>query len=137
MHLDKKCYKVCNIWYNINAKDYYIKGDIMEKKREAVRLIKEKMNKKTFLSYKEIAELTGYHPKYILKLKKDIIEGNISFVHGNKNRIPVNSMSEEEKQKIINLYKKSNVSIRKFCNFYHTRSYSCIYNLLKEAGLIK
>lgn len=109
----------------------------MEKKREAVRLIKEKMNKKTFLSYKEIAELTGYHPKYILKLKKDIIEGNISFVHGNKNRIPVNSMSEEEKQKIINLYKKSNVSIRKFCNFYHTRSYSCIYNLLKEAGLIK
>lgn len=137
MHLDKKCYKACNIWYNINAKDYYIKGDIMEKKREAVRLIKEKMNKKTFLSYKEIAELTGYHPKYILKLKKDIIEGNISFVHGNKNRIPVNSMSEEEKQKIINLYKKSNVSIRKFCNFYHTRSYSCIYNLLKEAGLIK
>ncbi|MBR2587971.1 MAG: hypothetical protein IKF82_01790 [Bacilli bacterium] len=109
----------------------------MEKKKEAVRLIKEKMNKKTFLSYKEIAELTGYHPKYILKLKKDVIEGNINFVHGNKNRIPVNSMSEEEKQKIINLYKKSNVSIRKFCNFYHTRSYSCIYNLLKENGLIK
>lgn len=109
----------------------------MENKKEAVRLIIEKMNNNTFLSYKEIAELTGYHPKYILKLKKDVIEGKVSFVHGNKNRIPVNSMSEEEKQKIINLYKKSNVSIRKFCNFYHTRSYSCIYNLLKENGLIK
>ena len=109
----------------------------MEKKKESVRLITEKLNNKTFLSYKEIAEITGYHPKYILKLKKDVINGNISYIHGNKNRIPVNSMSEEEKQKIINLYKKSNVSIRKFCNFYHTRSYSCIYNLLKENGLLK
>ena len=45
-------------------------------------------------------------------------------------------MSEEEKQKIITLYKKSNVSIRKFCKFYNKRSYSCIYNLLKENGLI-
>ncbi len=109
----------------------------MEKKREAVKLIHDKMNGKTFLSYKEIAVITGYHPKYILKLKKDVLSGNINYVHGNKNRIPINSMSEEEKQKIINLYKKSNVSIRKFCNFYHTRSYSCIYNLLKENGLIK
>lgn len=109
----------------------------MEKKKEAVRLITEKLNNRTFLSYKEIAEITGYHPKYILKLKKDVINGNINYVHGNKNRIPVNSMSEEEKQKIITLYKKSNVSIRKFCNFYHTRSYSCIYNLLKENGLLK
>ena len=109
----------------------------MEKKREAVRLITEKLNNKTFLSYIEIAEITGYHPKYILKLKKDVIKGNISYVHGNKNRIPVNSMSEEEKQKIIKLYKKSNVSIRKFCKFYNTRSYSCIYNLLKQNGLIK
>ena len=109
----------------------------MEKKKEAVRLIIEKLNNRTFLSYKEIAEITGYHPKYILKLKKDVINGNISYIHGNKNRIPVNSMSEEEKQKIINLYKKSNVSIRKFCNFYNTRSYSCIYNLLKENGLLK
>ncbi|MBR2708197.1 MAG: hypothetical protein IKE90_02040 [Bacilli bacterium] len=109
----------------------------MEKKKEAVRLITEKLNNRTFLSYKEIAEITGYHPKYILKLKKDVINGNINYIHGNKNRIPVNSMSEEEKQKIITLYKKSNVSIRKFCNFYHTRSYSCIYNLLKENGLLK
>ena len=109
----------------------------MEKKKEAVKLITQKLNKETFLSYKDIAEITGYHPKYILKLKKDVINGNIHFTHGNKNRIPANSMSEEEKAKIINLYKKSNVSIRKFCNFYHTRSYSCIYNLLKENGLIK
>ncbi len=109
----------------------------MEKKHQAVKLIEEKLNGKTFLSYKEIAQITGYHPKYVLKLKKDVINGDIHYEHGNKNRIPKNSMSEEEKQKIINLYKKSNVSIRKFCNFYHTRSYSCIYNLLKENNLLK
>lgn len=109
----------------------------MTKKEEAVKLIKEKLNNQTFLTYKEIATITGYHPKYILKLKKEVINGTVSFVHGNKNRVPSNVMSEEEKQKIINLYKKTNVSIRKFCKFYNSRSYSCIYNLLKEEGLLK
>lgn len=109
----------------------------MEKKEMAVRLINEKLSNKTFLTYKEIAEITGYHPKYILRLKKEILDGTISLVHGNKNRIPANIMSEDEKQKIIKLYQKSNVSIRKFCNFYNSRSYSCIYKLLKENGLIK
>ena len=109
----------------------------MANKKEAVKLIKDKLNNKTFLTYKEISAITGYHPKYILKLKKEVINGTVNFVHGNKNRVPSNSMSEEEKQKIIKLYKKSNVSIRKFCKFYNRRSYSCIYNLLKEEGLIK
>ncbi len=108
----------------------------MANKKEAVKLIKDKLNNKTFLTYKEIAEITGYHPKYILKLKKEVIDGTISLEHGNKNRVPANVMSEEEKEKIIALYKKSNVSIRKFCHFYNRRSYSCIYNLLKENGLI-
>lgn len=108
----------------------------MSDKKQAVKLINDKLNKKTFLTYKEIAELTGYHPKYILKLKREVCNGTVSLEHGNKNRVPANVMSEEEKQKIIALYKKSNVSIRKFCNFYNRRSYSCIYNLLKENGLL-
>lgn len=102
----------------------------------AVKLIQEKLGGKSFLSYNEIAEITGYHPKYVLKLKKELLDGTIKMVHGNKNRKPSNTMSEEERQKIISLYKKSNVSIRKFCNFYNRRSYSCIYNLLKKNGLI-
>lgn len=108
----------------------------MADKKEAIKLINDKLNNKTFLTYNEIAELTGYHPKYILKLKKEVMNGTVKFEHGNKNRVPANVMSEEEKQKIIALYKKSNVSIRKFCNFYNRRSYSCIYNLLKENGLV-
>lgn len=109
----------------------------MKNKQMAVELIKDKLSNKTFLSYKEIAELTGYHPKYILKLKKEVLDGTVNLIHKNKNRVPANVMSEEEKQKIIKLYKKSNVSIRKFCNFYNRRSYSCIYNLLRDNGLIK
>ena len=113
-----------------------IAGDNMNRKEEAVKLIHTKLEGKTFLSYKEIAEITGYHPKYILKLKKEVLDGTIRLEHGNKNRTPVNVMSDEEKEYILKLFKKSNVSIRKFCNFYNRRSYSCIYNLLKENGLI-
>ena len=98
-------------------------------KEEAVRLIMKKLNNDSFLSYIEIAEITGYHPKYILKLKKEVLDGTISFEHGNKNKKPVNALSEDEKKKIINLYKRSHASIRQF---YARRSYSCVYNVIKD-----
>lgn len=104
----------------------------MSKKDEAVRMIKSKLSRDSFYTYKEIAEITGYHPKYLLKLKREILDGTISMEHGNKNRKPANTISEEEKEKIIALYKRSNASIRKFCRFYGSRSYSCIYNVIKE-----
>ena len=104
----------------------------MGNKEEAVKLINKKLNNMSFLSYIEIAEITVYHPKYILKLKKDVINKNISFEHGNKNKKPHNTISDEERESIINMYKRSNCSIRKFCNFYGRRSYSCIYNIIKE-----
>lgn len=109
----------------------------MTKKQEAVDLINKKLRKEAYYSYKEIAEITGYHPKYILKLKREILEGTISIEHGNKNREPFNKMSQKERDYIISLYKRSNASIKKFCEFYARRSYSCVYNVLKEAGLIE
>ena len=108
----------------------------MERKNEAYDLIIKKLKNETFLSYKDIASITGYHPKYILKLKREILNDEISLIHGNKNRKPINAISDKEKQYIIDLYKRSNASIRKFCRFYNRRSYSCIYNVLKEAGFI-
>ena len=101
-------------------------------KEEAIKLIKKKLNKESYLTYNEIAEICGYHPKYIFKLKKQIENNTISLVHGNKDRKPINALSEEEKDKIRKLYSKSTVSIRKFCKFYNTRSYSCIYNAIKK-----
>lgn len=108
----------------------------MNRKEEAVKLINKKLKGETFMSYEEIATVSGYHPKYILKLKKEILNDQISFEHGNKNRKPVNAISEQEKKYIVDLYRRSNVSIRRFCKFYGKRSYSCIYNVLKEANLV-
>ncbi len=105
----------------------------MTKNKElAIQLIKKKINKETYLSYDEISEITGYHPKYLFKLKREILNGTISLEHGNKNRKPVNALTDEEKQKIKGLYKRSSASIRKFSKFYNKRSYSCIYNILHE-----
>ena len=108
----------------------------MSRKEDAIELMKRVMSGESYLNYKEIAKITGYHEKYLLKLKKELEEGTISLVHGNTNRKPKNTITEEEKQYIISLFKRSNVSIRKFCKFYKKRSYSCIWHVLKEAGLI-
>lgn len=117
--------------------NYNIIGDVMSvKKQEAVSLIQKKLEKTSFLTYKEIAEITGYHPKYILKLKKEILDGTVKLEHGNKDKKPKNALTKEEKEKIVNLYKRSHASIRKFSKFYGRHSYSCIYNVLKEYDLI-
>ena len=120
--------------------DQAVKSSIMQSMvteaiadKEKIEPTKEEYNEQ----YKEIAEITGYHPKYILKLKKEMLDGIASSTHGNKHRKPKNAISEEEEQKIISLYKKSHVSIRKFCKFYGRRSYSCVYQVLKRNGLIK
>jgi hypothetical protein len=103
---------------------------------EVESLIKDKLNKKNNLSYIQIAEMSDYHPKYILKLKRDIVNGNFKKEHGNKERKPINIIDQAEEEKICNLYKRSNASIRKFCKFYGKRSYSCVYNVLKRNNLI-
>lgn len=102
----------------------------------AVKLIKDKLVGKSMMTYNEIAYVTGYHPKYILKLKRELVEGNIALVHGNKHKKSPKAISKEEEEKIVSLYKKSSVSVRKFCRFYGRRSYSCVYNVLKKNGLI-
>lgn len=108
----------------------------MTRKEQAVDLIKKVSSGESYLTYKEIAKLTGYHEKYLLKLKKELNEGTLSLVHGNKDRKPINTISEEERKYIISLYKRSNTTIRKFCRFYAKRSYSCIWHVLHNEGLI-
>lgn len=107
-----------------------------QKKYDAATLIIQKMKDETFMTYKEIADLTGYHPKYISKLKKEIMERTIKVQHGNKNRKPANIISEKEEKYICDLYKRSRASIRQFARFYGKRSYACIYNVLKRNNLL-
>ena len=108
----------------------------MRDRNLAIELINDKLNNKSTLTYKEIAELSGFHPKYILKLKREIVDGTISLVHGNKNRKPINAISASEEAQIVSLYQRSHASIKKFAKFYGKRSYSCIYSVLKKHDLI-
>lgn len=109
----------------------------MTRKEQTIKWIERKLRGDSIFTLDEIAQLMDYHPKYILKLKKEIEDGTVSSVHGNKNRKAHNSLSDEEVNYIIDLYKRSHVSIKKFCKFYGKRSYSCIYNTLDRAGLVK
>ena len=104
---------------------------MMSRKAEAVDLINKKIAGNSFLSYQEIATITGYHPKYILKLKKEILNNEIRLEHGNKNRKPINTISEQEK-KYIQVYhnilhfhptKKDNLSCPKIYAFAITSFY--------------
>lgn len=106
-------------------------------KADTVKLIQEKLNGKSMLTYLEIANVTGYHPKYILRLKKEILNNTIQLEHGNKNKTSYKAIPKEEEEKIVNLYKRSNASVRRFCKFYGRRSYSCIYYILKKHGLLE
>ncbi len=105
-------------------------------KKDTVDLIKDKLNGKSMLTYEEIAQITGYHPKYILRLKREIINDTIQLEHGNKNKPSYKAIPKEEEEKIVSLYKRSNASVRRFCKFYGRRSYSCIYYILKKNGLL-
>ena len=77
-------------------------------KKDAVLLINKKLNGESFLSYKEIADITGYHPKYILKLKKEILSHEIHIEHGNKQRTPINKMPIDKLKEYTKDYTRYN-----------------------------
>lgn len=106
-------------------------------KRETVLMIKDKLDGKLTLTYQEIANISGYHPKYILRLKKQIVDKTIQIEHGNINKRSAKAVPEEEEKKIVGLYKRSSASVKAFTKFYGKRSYSCIYNILKKNNLLK
>ncbi len=107
------------------------------RKYDAATMIIKKIKNESFMTYKEIAQLTGYHEKYILKLKKDILNKDIKLEHGNKNKEPINKINAKEEKYICELYKRSHASIRQFSRFYSKRSYACIYNVLKRNNLLE
>ena len=73
----------------------------MSRKSDAIELMKRVMSGDSYLTYKEIAKITGYHEKYLLKLKKDLEAGTISLVHGNTNRKPKNTITQEERENFV------------------------------------
>jgi len=108
----------------------------MKKREQLLYFLEKKQANDLNMTYVEIANATGYHPKYVLRMKKKFMKQGLSLEHGNIGKKPVSAISSAEEEKIVNLYKRSNVSVRRFVQFYNKRSYSCIYNVLKKHGLI-
>lgn len=97
-------------------------------KIEVINLLKERK-----YSYKELSEITGYHEKSLIRMNKQIRNGNISVEHKNKNRTPHNYINQNIKSNLIKQYKngefKSYSEFHKYLNKY---SYTFIYKLLSQ-----
>jgi hypothetical protein len=109
---------------------------------KVIKLIKDKDKNK--MTYKDIANKTGYHVKSLTRLNnklKNDTKSNV-LIHGNKGKIPYNKMSVEEKDKILLLkqkyetlnntmfYKKYKIECEE--NHLKARSYTTINFLLNK-----
>lgn len=92
----------------------------------------------------EASQALGLSTRQILRLKKGVkSDGASAIIHGNTNRKPANSISSEEKKRILDILSGEEF---KSCNFSHFRdilseyfdieiSYSSLYRLLSSQGL--
>lgn len=85
------------------------------KKENVIKLLKNRQ-----VSYKELASLTGYHEKSLIRLNKEIKNNNINIVHGNTGKKPHNYIDDETKKILIENYQKNNF-----------KNIKCYYNELK------
>lgn len=99
------------------------------KKENVIKLLKNRQ-----VSYKELANITGYHEKSLIRLNREIKNNTINIVHGNTGKKPHNYIDDETKAKLIEKYKKSNYkSIKSFYNKLKGEySYSFLCKLLPK-----
>ena len=106
------------------------------------QVIQAAVDGKTTIS--EASQALGLSIRQILRLKKGVkSDGASAIIHGNTNRKPANSISSEEKKRILDILSSDEF---KSCNFSHFRdilgeyfgieiSYSSLYRLLSSQGL--
>lgn len=83
-------------------------------KKEVIVLLKKKENK--HYTYEQLSKLTGYHPKYLIELARQIKDGTIQEVHQNTGRKPSKAITEEEEQALLALFQKK--YYEKLTDFY-------------------
>lgn len=93
---------------------------------------------------KQVAIALGLSERRVKQIKKEVKENGIkSIQHGNRGRKPKNTISNETKQKILELKNSYQYEIANFKHFQellkeHANiniSYSALYNILKSAGI--
>lgn len=94
----------------------------------------EKLIKSKNYTYKELAKITGYHEKSLIRLSSQIQMNIFSVVHGNKNRHPHNYIDDKEKNNLIMLWNQKDYKTYK--EFYYALnakySYSFLCKLLPQ-----
>lgn len=104
------------------------------KKEEVIKLLKKRN-----LTYKELASITGYHEKSLIRLNKDIKNNNVRLVHGNKNKKPHNYIPEKIKKEIVKTYQKGDFkSIKEYYLFLNKKySYSFLCKIIPKKEIVK
>jgi len=125
--------------YNIIMKT----GVITLTKEEHIRL--DLLNKANagFITVKEAAEMLGISERQVQRLKKEVRDnGPAALIHKNTNRLPSNATTDEVKEKILKIRKKSGYKDSNFKHFQELLavhhqikiSYSALYRLLTDEG---
>lgn len=99
------------------------------KKENVIKLLKNRQ-----VSYKELANITGYHEKSLMRLNKEIKNNTINIIHGNTGKKPHNYINDETKKKLIENYQKNKFkSIKSYYNKLKGKySYSFLCKLLPK-----
>lgn len=99
------------------------------KKEKVIKLLKNRQ-----VSYKELASITGYHEKSLIRLNREIKNNTLNIIHGNTGKKPHNYIDDETKAKLVENYKKSNYkSIKSYYNKLKGKySYSFLCKLLPK-----
>lgn len=94
----------------------------MKNKEYALKLLKQKINGETLITYKEITLLTGYSKRQLIRLNQLIEEKDINslLIHGSVGKKSNNSAPNREIEYMINFKKKyPDITISQFMDIYH------------------
>lgn len=92
-------------------------------KEKVINLLKTKN-----CTYKELAELTGYHEKSLIRLHSQMEKKTISILHGNKNRHPHNYIQDTEKENLRKIWSQNEYKTYK--EFYYALNEKYSYSFL-------
>lgn len=93
---------------------------------------------------KQVATALGISERRVKQIKKEVKENGVKAIqHGNRGRKPKNTISDETKNKILELKSSYEYEVSNFKHFQELLkekenidiSYSALYNILKNAGI--
>ncbi len=97
------------------------------KKEEIIEILKNKGNK----TYLELAKLTGYHEKSLIRINREIKRGTYTPSHGNSFREPYNKINDKLKEELISEFQKRAFKTKKaYYNYLKAKNINYSYAFL-------